>query len=147
MAIDDAHIEWQLFIDGPFSLDTLVAAALEAAPSAVDSRPFTTDWGSHGVRIWNAAMLADVIDGHDYELDGVLDFANFRFMVDLEDYRGPGDSHFARRFAVTLFDGLRSKGARRLLLVDDLQGFVRDFDASRDVPVNPNSSTPTQERG
>ncbi len=138
MAIDDdRHIEWQLFIDGPFSLEALVAAAQEAAPSAVDSRPITTDWGTQGVRIWNAAMLADLVDGHDYELDGSLDFANFRFMVDLEDYRRPGDGRSARLFALSLFDDLRSKGARRLLLVDDLQGFVRDFDASSDVPAKP----------
>lgn len=138
MAIDDdSHIEWQPFIDGPFSLDAVVAAAREAALSGVDSRPFTTDWGTEGVSLWNAAMLADVIDGHDYELDGVLDFASFRFMVDLEDYRRPGDGRLARRFAANLFDNLRSKGARRLLMVDDLQDFVRDFDASRDGRLHP----------
>lgn len=138
MAIDDdSHIEWQLFIDGPFSLDALVAASREAAVSRVDSRAFTTAWGAQAVTIWTAGILADIIDGHDYESDGILDFASFRFMVDLEDHRRPGDGRLARRFAATLFDDLRSQGARRLLLVDDLQGFVRDFDVSRDRPVNP----------
>ena len=133
MAIDDdTHIEWQLFIDGPFTLDDIVSAAREAAGPDITTRPFTTDWGTPGFTLWNAAMLADVIDGHAYETDGALDFENFHFMVDLEDHRRPGDGREARRFAAALFDHLQSHGARRLLLVDELQGFVRDFDVSRD---------------
>jgi len=100
-----------------------------------------TDWGASGVTLWNAAILADVVDGHDYETDGVLDFANFRFMVDLEDHRRPGDGREARGFAKRLFDLLQSGGARRLLLVDDLQGFVRDFDVDRDERIT--SSSPS----
>lgn len=130
--VDDSHVEWQLFIDGPFSLDAIVSAACAAVGQDVNTRPFTTDWGTPGFTLWNAALLADVINGHDYETDGALDFGNFRFMVDLEDHRRPGDGREARHFAAALFDQLRSSGARRLLLVEDLQGLVRDFDVNRD---------------
>ena len=77
-------------------------------------------------------MLVDVVEGHPYETDGELDFDNFRFLADLEDHRRPGDGQVARRFAHSLFERLRLAGAHRLLLVSDLQGLVREYDAGRE---------------
>ncbi len=129
---DDSHIEWQLFVDGPASLEDVVGSARAAFEGDFNFEPFIPYWKAPGYRLWNQAMLVDVVDGHPYETDGKLDFDNFRFLVDLEDQRRPGDGQVARRFAHSLFDRLRSAGAHRLLLVSDLQGLVRDYDTSRE---------------
>jgi hypothetical protein len=129
MAIEkDGRIEWQLFIDGVPDLDAVLSAVKEAGEGELHSEPSRPDWGGKGFRIWTDYMVGDVTDGHPYETDGPLDYPSFRFLVDFESGRKPGRGHSTREFADRLFAQLRTRGARRMLMVDEVQHVIDELE-------------------
>jgi hypothetical protein len=131
MAVEDSHVEWQLFVEGDETLDQLVATLRGAADGALNLRPSDPQWGGRGFRFWNNAMVGDVADSHPYETDRSLDFGTFPVIIDLESGYSPGKGAQTRQFADKLFELLRQHGARRLLLVSDLQLELRRFELGR----------------
>jgi hypothetical protein len=131
MAIEDSHVEWQLFVEGDYTLDELLVTLKRAAYGDLNLRPSDPDWGGRGFRFWNDAMVGDVADSHPYETDRSLDFGTFPVIIDFESGYSPGKGAQTMRFADNLFELLRKRGARRLLLVSDLQVELRRFDIGR----------------
>jgi hypothetical protein len=131
MPIEDSHVEWQLFVDGDDTLDELLVTLKRAADGDLNLRHSDPDWGGRGFRFWNDAMVGDVADSHPYETDRSLDFGTFPVIIDCESGYSPGKGAQTRLFVETLFELLRQRGARRLLLVSDLQVELRRFDIGR----------------